>query len=232
MSKGWLARLGSGDVWSKIRDYLGASRWNRRDRVADRAALQYYLSTRASHVAQTSLYGYLKTRAGTRFPELFSSDEFVRSINLAKWSIWLACLSDLAVYAGGLLAARSGASQAEIGKLMCESMDAILADTGVPADASPEYPRLADQVRNRLRACDWSSVRDDESPFSESPGALVQWAPVIEEFKRLDGEIVRNSVRFRWQEVRRDLRQDLDAEALIASSRAPVRDVGSAAERA
>jgi hypothetical protein len=219
MSKGWLARLGSRDAWSRVRNYLGAGGWNRRDRVDNRAALQYFLSTRASHIAQSSLYGYLKTRAGTRFPELFASDEFVKSINLAKWNIWLACLADLAVYTGGLVAGRSGASQAEVGGLMCAAVDAILADTGIPADASPEFPQLAEGVRARLRACDWATVRDDESPFSESPGALVQWAPVIEEFKRLDGEIVRNSVRFRWQEVRRDLRRDLDAEALIATLR-------------
>ena len=39
-----------------------------------------------------------------------------------------------------------------------------------------------------------------------------------DELKQYDAEIVRGSVRFRWQEVRRDLRRDLDAEAVLASA--------------
>jgi len=77
-------------------------------------------------------------------------------------------------------------------------------------------------VRARERQCDWPSVRDDDTPFSESPDALVRWAPVVEEYKALDGKFVRNSVRFRWQDIRRDLRRDLDAGAMFATSRPAV----------
>ena len=62
-----------------------------------------------------------------------------------------------------------------------------------------------------------STVPDDATPFSESPRTLVECAPIVEELKLLDEEIVRNSVRFRWQEVRRELRRDLDAKTLMAS---------------
>ena len=58
--------------------------------------------------------------------------------------------------------------------------------------------------------CDWRAVDDDESEFSASPEALVRHAPIIPELMALDEEIVRNSVRFRWQEVRRELRAKLD----------------------
>jgi hypothetical protein len=73
-------------------------------------------------------------------------------------------------------------------------------------------------VRARIALCDWPSVADDETPFSESPAALVRHAPVVDEFKQLDEPIVRNSVRFRWQEVRRALRRDLDAVAVLATA--------------
>jgi hypothetical protein len=61
-------------------------------------------------------------------------------------------------------------------------------------------------------------MQDGEMPFSRSPQALVRWAPVVDEFKLEDDEIVRNSVRFRWQEIRRELRRDLDADALIETA--------------
>jgi hypothetical protein len=185
--------------------------------ITNRDGLQRFLETRANFVAQASLYGYLRTRAGMRFPELFSDDVFVRSINIAKWQLWLACLADIAVYAGGLVASRTGARPETVGELMRSVVEGILAATGMPADAGEEFEAGAQRVRARIALCDWSSVADDETAFSESPAALVRHAPIVDELKQLDEPIVRNSVRFRWQEVRRDLRRDLSAAAVLGS---------------
>ena len=197
--------------------HMAAAVWKRGTPITSQAELQHYLDTRASLVAQTTLYGYLRARSGAQFPELFANETFVRSINIAKWPIWLACLSDLSIFAGGLLARRTGATQEEIAAFMSAAVEAVLAATGVPAEAGQDFPVLADQVRARVRQCDWRSVQDDATPFTESPAALVHWAPVVEEFKSLDEKFVKNSVRFRWQDVRRELRRDLDADAVLRS---------------
>jgi len=188
--------------------------------IRDPDALRTFLQTRASYVAQMTLYGYLRTRSGVRFPELFNDDHFVASINIAKWHVWLACLSDLAAYAGGMLR-RSGANQAAVSSVMQRLVAEILAETGQPAEAGPEFPAHAERVRARVAMCDWAAQADGDGPFVESPGALVYWAPVVEELKVLDEEIVRNSVRFRWNEIREQIRRALDAHAVmgIASSR-------------
>jgi hypothetical protein len=141
----------------------------------------------------------------------------VESINVAKWYLWLACLSDLALYTGGLLAQRAARPASEVGAFMEKLVAAILDDTGVPADAGGEFAAQAQRVRARLAQHDWERFDDDETCFSESPTALVRWAPVVENLKELDEEIVRNSVRFRWQEIRRELRAHLDAEAVLQS---------------
>lgn len=198
-----------------LRDYFGALGRRRNVPVNDRAGLKRFLDTRASYVAQTSLYGYLRTRAGMIYPQLFDDDPFVRSINIAKWHMWLACLSDLSVYAGGLLAQRSPGSPSEVGELMKGLVAATLHDTAIPADAGEDFPAHAARVRARMADCHWDSIADDESAFSESPTALIHWAPVVENLKELDEEIVRNSVRFRWQEIRRDLRRNLDPMAVL-----------------
>ena len=207
------------DLREALRDYFGSLGWRRRDEpVNDRASLTRFLETRASYVAQTSLYGYLRTRSGMIYPQLFDNDAFVHSINIAKWHIWLACLSDLSVYAGGLLVRHAHPSTSEAGTLMEELVTAILTDTGAPADAGADFSAHAERVRARLACCDWARVTDDETPFSESPTALIRWAPVIDSLKELDEAIVRNSVRFRWQEIRRDLRRLLDADAVLQAA--------------
>jgi len=186
--------------------------------VVDRDGLGEFIRTRSAHVAQTSLYGYLRTRAGTRFPELFDNDEFVASINIAKWHVWLDCVSDLAVHAGGLLQRHAGGN-AQAGSLMREIVDGILRETGAPAEAGGEYGAHAERVLARISLTDWTALPEQEDVFGQSPSSLVYWAPIVDELKQLDEEIVRNSVRFRWQEVRRELDRLLDAGAVLVSAR-------------
>jgi hypothetical protein len=219
---GWRAHLANpGRLWWAIRDYLGTRRRGGREPIVDAAGLRRFLETRASFVAQMSLYGYLRTRAGMRYPELFQDDAFVAALNIAKWQLWLACLSDISVYAGGILASRVPDAAASVGPIMREIVEAILAETGLPSDAGPEFAPAAQRVLARLALTHWASTGDDASAFTESPPALVRWAPIIDDLKKLDEPIVLNSVRFRWQEVRRQFRAALDAEALLGAVRAP-----------
>ena len=213
MNEPLLTRLRQG--MSVLAEYLGAGAAGRKRTIADLAALQKFLDTRSSHIAQTTLYGYLRTRAGTRFPVLFENDAFIVSINHAKWQMWLACLSDLSVFAGGLLALRSRAGPTAAGAAVRGAVDAILERTGIPDDCGPLFAEGAMAVRDRLSRCDWHALKDDESAFTASPEALVRHAPIIPELMALDEEIVRNSVRFGWQEVRRELRAALDADSIL-----------------
>jgi len=193
-------------------------RWRRTEPIRDIGALRDFLRTRASHVAQMTLYGYLRTRAGTRFPELFDNDAFIVSMNIAKWHVWLACLSDLAVYAGSVLRRKGGASAEDVGALMQRIVESLLGETGIPGEAGPEFAAHAQRVRARLALCTWAVPDDDEAAFVESPTALVYWAPIVDDLKALDADIVRNSIRFRWHEVRRELSHNLDPAAVLASA--------------
>jgi hypothetical protein len=205
-------------LWSAIRPHLGLGRGATREPITTPEALGHFLDSRASFVAQTSLYGYLRTRAGMRYPELFADDVFIASINIAKWHLWLDCLADVAVHAGGRLARHAPRQRPDIAALMVALVSDVLARTGIPPDAGPEFGLHAERVRERLRRTDWLAVGPDEAAFTASPAGLVRWAPVMDELKKLDEEIVRNSVRFRWQEVRRDLARLLDADALVNAS--------------
>jgi hypothetical protein len=199
-------------LWRTIRGFLGAGPWKRGTPIVDRDGLQRFLDSRSSFVAQTSLYGYLRTRAGMRYSELFSNEDFARATDAAKWRVWLACLADLSVYAGGLVARRTRGDNGRIASLMNATVETILS-----ANAAGIDPAHVQRVRARLALCDWAAVPDDATAFSDSPRTLIECAPVVDQLKQLDEEIVRNSVRFRWQEIRRELRRDLDAEALLAS---------------
>ena len=196
-----------------LKKYLGISRT--RTEIGTATQLAEFLGTRASHVAQSALYGYLRTRAGTRYPELFANDAFLFSINIAKWQVWLACLSDLSVYSGGRITSLTGAAPEQIGSLTLAAARMVLDETGEPQEAGADFAAAANRVIERITATAWTNIGDDDSCFTESPAALVRFAPVVDSFKVLDNEIVMNSVRYRWQEIRREFRNSLDAPALL-----------------
>lgn len=202
-------------IWATIKSYFGLGRPIRPQPIDSLEALSRFLDERACFVSQTSLYGYLRTRAGQRYPELFENDPFVATINVAKWHLWLDCLSDISVYAGSRLAQLAPRELPRIARMVAEAVDGVLAKTGSPAEAGSEFAAHAERVRNRMARTDWLVVGPDEAAFTESPAALVRYAPVMDELKQLDDEIVRNSVRFRWQQVRRDFAQCLDPQALL-----------------
>lgn len=72
--------------------------WRKDPPVLNMADLARFAETRAKFATQTTLFGYIKTRAGTRYTSLFTDEKYALSINMAKWEIYLAALSDISVY--------------------------------------------------------------------------------------------------------------------------------------
>ena len=60
--------------------------------------LKNFIQERSAHVTQTTLYGYIKTRIGSRYAMMFEDEVFLKSINLAKWNIYMAALTDCTFY--------------------------------------------------------------------------------------------------------------------------------------
>ena len=76
--------------------------------------LKNFVQERSAHVTQTTLYGYLKTRMGTRYVLHFENDEFMKSVNLAKWNIYAVSLQDLTFFTFSYLKANT--NYKDIGK--------------------------------------------------------------------------------------------------------------------
>ena len=180
-----------------------------------------FVSTRAAFIAQKTLYGYLKTRMGTRYPSMFEDDVFVGSINIAKMQVYAACLSDLAIYA--VSRALSGAplddSRRRDLALHCFRMG--LTDNAEQV-ASTEAFRPEEAVaafEKRLAFWDWQDGPSGPDIFSESPEALIRWAPIAPQLKKYDKEIVQNSIKYAWRDIRVQFDSRLDAAAVAAEVR-------------
>lgn len=211
------------EYWGMLGDYVGIGRKRKIQPVADQDSLAEFISSRASHVAQASLYGYLRTRSGTRFPTLFENPDILMSINIAKWHIWLACVSDLSVFSGQCMYQSGRIDEEAIAELVPRAVQQALDEIGEPGEAGPDFAAAREKTIQRIATCDWKLERDDDTVFSQSPEALFYWSPIAEELKQRDEMIVKNSIRFRWIEVRRSLRKLLDCNTLAETLRAAER---------
>jgi len=176
--------------------------------------LTEYVRTRASYVAQTSLYGYLRTRMGTRYREHFEDKVFSTSIRGAAVRLFVSCLGDLTVYAVAVVNSRRPLDATEAAALAehCfrHGIERGLAEVSpemIPADA------LTDFVA-RIAVVHWANSAEGATAFAGSENDIVRFAPVVDEFKVLDREIVSNSIRFRWRDIREQLRKRIDAEGV------------------
>jgi len=188
----------------------------------DRSAIQNidnlveFIQTRSAYVAQTSLYGYLKTRMGTRFRQVFEDDKFLPSINKAKWRTYGACLSDLTVFAAALTGTENRLGKNEISDLARKCFATAVQQTFDDAEANEVRAEVVERFEARLEQTHWPNAAIGETAFTSSPIVLLEAAPIADELKERDVEIVTNSIRFRWRDVREQLRKRIDRDAICA----------------
>lgn len=183
-------------------------------------SLSEFVRTRAAYISQTSLYGYLKARMGTQYRVYFEDETFSAVIRAAALKLFVSCTGDLSVFAVAT-AGRDGRLQAsEMTALARHCFATALERTLSDEDRRLLPPELVAAFERRTESTYWSNAAVGENAFSGSGADLVRYAPVIDEFKALDEEIIRNSIRFRWRDVREQFRRRVSPEALCRRWRA------------
>ena len=162
--------------------------------------LEDFIQTKSAWVSQVTLYGYLKTRMGTRYVLHFENDQFMGSVNLAKWNIYSTSLQDLTFYIFSYL--RVNFNYQDINKAK-EIFTKILDDetsNKMPTDIIQDAKK---NFEERWRNINWESYYLDH-PFNPSALSLFNWAPIADELKALDRSIVLNSVILKWDIVKKE----------------------------
>jgi len=105
----------------------------------------------------------------------------------------------------------------QVKSILVTIIDSLISSTGRPDEAGEAFTASLQTVHSRIESESLAEITEDDRIFTASPDALVHWAPIVDELKVLDEGIVRNSIRFRWQETRRELKRHLNRQAVIAS---------------
>ena len=163
--------------------------------------LKVFVQERAAHVTQTNLYGYIKTRIGTRYQLMLDDEKYSESVNIAKWNIYVAALSDLTLYVFSYLINQKKLKQNDAEEVLINIINKELKN-GLDE-------KLYDKAKNesilRLQTTDWNNFYL-ETPFKNSGFALYDWSPIADDLKVLDKEIVLNSIMLKWNLVENDFK--------------------------
>ena len=78
--------------------------------------LESFIQSKSAWVTQVTLYGYLKTRMGTRYVLHFENVKFMSSVNLAKWNMYSVAIQDLTFFTFSYLKANLNYDEVEKAK--------------------------------------------------------------------------------------------------------------------
>ena len=168
--------------------------------------LEEFIQSKSAWVSQVTLYGYLKTRIGTRYVLHFDNEEFMKSVNLAKWNIYAVSLQDLTFFTFSYLRAHFNFEEMNKAK---EIFLKILDDetlNNMPPDIIEEAKK---SFNERLEKINWESYYSD-IPFNQSALSLHKWAPIADELKSLDRKIVLNSSILKWDVIKKEFRERIE----------------------
>jgi hypothetical protein len=175
-----------------------------------------FIDSRAAFVSQVTLYTYVKARAGTRFPKLFQNDDFLTSLRIARWHVYGAAICDLGLFAIAQLKRDGGLSDMAAQEFAIEMLDGILLDYDQNDIHPKEFAAMGDTGKQRAAFANWNLIADGPAAFQSSSDAVFRWAPIADELKDNDEEIVRNSIHLRWIGVRRDLKELIKPALILA----------------
>ena len=162
--------------------------------------LETFIQSKSAWVTQVTLYGYLKTRMGTRYVLHFENDKFMESVNQAKWNIYSVALQDLTFFTFSYLKVNLNYQDIDNAKeIFFKILDDEISNK-MPLNIIEETKQ---NFNERLNNINWDNYCND-LPFNPSALSLFKWAPIADELKTLDRKIVLNSMILKWDVVKKE----------------------------
>ena len=134
---------------------------------------------------------------------MFEDKTFSNSINIAKWNIYSIALADCTFYVYSYLINKkeykkeNNEAKKIYGEILVSEKNNGLEDS--------IYQSALIDFQKRLEEINWD-LYHQENPFYNSGQALYKWAPIADNLKILDKEIVLNSIKLKWNLIENEFK--------------------------
>jgi len=177
-----------------------------------------FIDSRAAYVSQVTLYTYVKARAGTQYPKLFANEDFLTSLRIARWHIYGAAVCDLSLFATAQFFRTGLLDKGSCKNMAGQLIDKIFATRQQEDIDQDRFAKIAEEGKRRIAFANWMEFGEGPAAFQASSDAVYRWAPIADELKKDDEEIVRNSIHLRWIGVRRDMKEVMNPPSILANA--------------
>jgi hypothetical protein len=173
--------------------------------------LRNFISNKSAFVSQFTLYGYLRTRmGGINFYKSLNDLPFETSVNIARWNIYLVSVQDLLLFTFSYIYNKQDRNIITNANSFFKKILEEQQHFGLEVELKNKSIKEFDE---RIKKVNWH-MSYKQKPFEKSCEALFFWAPIADQLKDLDKEIVINSMDVQWQNIMIDfvkLLRPLDA---------------------
>ena len=166
--------------------------------------LNKFMQQQSAYISQATLFGYLKTRIGSRYVSHFNDEKFLASVNMAKVEIYLAALEDFALYVTSYMSTER--SIYITGSMEDMFLNMISEDENLKLNDDRKI-KAHEHFKIRLNSMDMEKFYLNE-PFKNSSETLYRFAPIADELKIQDRDIILNSMILKWKHVTDDLKKN------------------------
>ena len=172
--------------------------------ISSKDELNKFMQQQSAYISQATLFGYLKTRIGSRYVSHFNDEKFLASVNMAKVEIYLAALEDFALYVTSYMSTERNIYIK--GSMEDMFLDMISEDENLKLDNDRKI-KAHEHFKIRLNSMDMEKFYLNE-PFKNSSETLYRFAPIADELKIQDRDIILNSMILKWKHVTDDLKKN------------------------
>ena len=173
--------------------------------------LRNFISNKSAFVSQFTLCGYLRTRmGGINFYKSLNDLPFETSVNIARWNIYLVSVQDLLLFTFSYIYNKQDRNIITNANSFFKKILEEQQHFGLEVELKNKSIKEFDE---RIKKVNWH-MSYKQKPFEKSCEALFVWAPIADQLKDLDKEIVINSMDVQWQNIMIDfvkLLRPLDA---------------------
>ena len=130
---------------------------------------------------------------GHKFTLMVEDEKFSKSINIAKWNIYMVALADCTFFCFSYLISVKQLKENNFKEIFFD----IIENEKKNGLSEEIYNKAKVEFLKRAEFVDFKKYYL-EDPFKESGLALFSWSPVADELKNLDKKIVLNSIKLKW----------------------------------
>ena len=160
--------------------------------------LRNFISNKSAFVSQFTLYGYLRTRmGGINFYKSLNDVPFGTSVNIARWNIFLVSVQDLLLFTFSYIYNKQDRNITTYANSFFKKILEEQQPFGLEIELKNKSIKEFDE---RIKKVNWHMCYK-QKPFEKSCEALFTWAPIADQLKDLDREIVINSMDVQWQNI-------------------------------